>query len=245
MRRWLLAGCVAGIVGLVLQAPLHAADGASPAASVERGAQLFALSCATCHGANGTGGVAPSLVGVGEAAADFQLRTGRMPRTSLDTGQAPRKPPAFNDEGIRDLVAYVASLGDGPAIPNVTAGSDVQRGLSLFIGNCAPCHGASAGGGVVGGGAIAPALRDVSPTLVGEAMLTGPGQMPKFPLPSGDVDAIAGYLAMLNGTPAHGGLDIGAAGPVPEGFVAWLVGIGLLVLIAWLVGRQWGAPNER
>jgi mono/diheme cytochrome c family protein len=157
MRRWLLAGCVAGIVGLVLQAPLHAADGASPAASVERGAQLFALSCATCHGANGTGGVAPSLVGVGEAAADFQLRTGRMPRTSLDTGQAPRKPPAFNDEGIRDLVAYVASLGDGPAIPNVTAGSDVQRGMSLIIGNCAPCHGASAGGGVVGGGAIAPA----------------------------------------------------------------------------------------
>jgi ubiquinol-cytochrome c reductase cytochrome c subunit len=241
MRRWLLAFGVAGLIGLVLQAPLRAADGASPATSVERGAQLFAVSCATCHGADGGGSaVAPALVGVGEAAADFQLRTGRMPRASLGDGQAPRKPPAFNDGQIRDLVAYVGSLGNGPAIPNVMAGTDVQGGMSLFIANCAPCHGASAGGGVVGGGAIAPPLHDVSPTLVGEAMLTGPGQMPKFPLPSAEVDAIAGYLATLNGTPAHGGLDIGAAGPVPEGFVAWLVGMGLLVLVAWLVGREWG-----
>jgi ubiquinol-cytochrome c reductase cytochrome c subunit len=239
-----LAACVAGLIGVVLQAPLRAADGTSPAASVERGRQLFAVSCATCHGTDGAGSaIAPSLVGVGEAAADFQLRTGRMPRTSLATAQAPRKPPAFNDEEIRDLVAFVGSLGSGPAIPSVTAGSDVGRGMSLYISNCAPCHGASAGGGVVGGGAIAPPLHDVSPTLVGEAMLTGPGQMPKFPLPSADVDAIAGYLVTLHGTPARGGLDIGAAGPVPEGFVAWLVGIGLLVLIAWLVGRQWGTSE--
>jgi ubiquinol-cytochrome c reductase cytochrome c subunit len=244
MRRWLLAGCVAGIVGAILQAPLHAADGASPGTPVERGAQLYAVSCATCHGADGRGSsIAPSLVGVGEASADFQLRTGRMPLTSLADPQPPRKPPAFDDAQIRDLVAFVGSLGDGPAIPNVTAGSNIQRGMSLFIGSCAPCHGASAGGGAVGGGAIAPPLHDVTPTLVGEAMLTGPGQMPKFPMPAEDVDAIAGYLAMLNGTPAHGGLDIGAAGPVPEGFVAWLVGIGLLVLIAWLVGRQWGSAE--
>jgi len=53
---------------------------AAAEAQVEDGAKLFAANCATCHGMNLQGTTqAPSLIGVGAAAVDFQVGTGRMP----------------------------------------------------------------------------------------------------------------------------------------------------------------------
>src|SRR4051794_5865772 len=48
--------------------------------TIDEGEKLFQANCATCHGlaAQGTD-VAPSLIGVGAAAVDFQVGTGRMP----------------------------------------------------------------------------------------------------------------------------------------------------------------------
>jgi hypothetical protein len=34
-------------------------------------------------------------------------------------------------------------------------------------------------------------------------------------------------------------LSIGGIGPVPEGFVGWVLGMGLLVVIVFVVGREW------
>ena len=208
--------------------------------SIERGAQLFVTACATCHGSGGVGTAnGPPVAGAGAALADFQLRTGRMPRAQPLGGQSLPKPPAFGEQEIRDLVAYVASLGDGPPIPDVEPGGSLSAGMELFVANCAPCHGATGAGGAVGGGWLAPRLDQASPRIVAEAMLVGPGQMPVFDLPDDDVNAVAAYVEYLGTSAQPGGFSIGNIGPVPEGFVGWFVGMGLLGALVYLIGRDW------
>jgi len=156
-----------------------ARDDALESGSIERGAGLFVASCATCHGSGGEGTrIAPAIVDAGAASADFQLRTGRMPLAQPPGQQSLRKPPAFEEQSIRDLVAFVASLGDGPPIPDVAVDASLPRGFDLFVADCAACHGATGAGGAVGGGALAPGLEQASPRIVAEAMIVGPGQMP-------------------------------------------------------------------
>ena len=205
------------------------------------GERLFAQSCSSCHGAEGRGtSHGPSLAQAGAASADFQLRTGRMPFTGQPGEQTKRKPPAFDDASIEALVAYVATISEGPAIPSVSVDDALlPRGGQLFIADCAACHGATANGGAVGGGSIAPPLGEATPVQVAEAMLTGPGQMPIFDLPDEDVNAIATYVAHLQDAAQPGGFEIGGIGPVPEGFVAWIAGMGALLLIVVLIGREW------
>lgn len=242
MRRVGLAAVVllAGI-GATSFAPPMAQDGvAVEPGSVERGAEIFVAACATCHGSRGEGTAdGPQIANAGEASADFQLRTGRMPRAQPPGGQSLPKPPAFGEQEIRDLVAYVGSLGSGPPIPDVDRQASVSDGMKIFVTNCAPCHGATGAGGAVGDGWFAPALDGASPRTVAEAMLVGPGQMPAFDLPNDDVSAVAAYVEYLRTSAHPGGLSIGNIGPVPEGFVGWLVGMGLLGLLAYLVGREW------
>ena len=86
---------------------------------VTKGRKLFQVSCSSCHGIDGRGTRnGPTLVGVGAASASFMLTTGRMPLADPNA-QALRKPPAFPQPEIDSLVAFVASLGPGPAIPDV------------------------------------------------------------------------------------------------------------------------------
>ena len=91
---------------------------------IAQGRELFLVGCSFCHGQNGEGirtedgnQLGPSLVGVGAAAVDFQVGTGRMPMAQPGA-QVPSKPEAFTDDEIAALAAYVASLGPGPAIPD-------------------------------------------------------------------------------------------------------------------------------
>ncbi len=211
----------------------------------QQGAALFARSCASCHGSEGQGTeFGPTLQGAGAASADFQLRTGRMPFTEGAGAQAKRKPAAFDDQQIEALVAYVASLGDGPQVPEVTVDQAlVPEGQRTFIGNCAPCHGATGNGGAVGGGALAPALDQATPVQVAEAMITGPGQMPVFGYDQHGLNAVASYVDYLQHAPHPGGFAIGGIGPVPEGFVAWVLGMALLFVIVVLIGRRWTAKG--
>jgi ubiquinol-cytochrome c reductase cytochrome c subunit len=219
----------------------------SPGALALAGRELFVARCSSCHGANGDGTAnGPSLLNVGAAAADFELRTGRMPFTGPPGSQATRKPPAFQEREIQALVAFVASLGNGPAIPEPRIDlhllSDGQR---LYIANCAPCHGATANGGAVGGGALAPPLDRATSVEVAEAMLIGPGEMPVFTaLAPTDRDAIVTYLDELRTAPNPGGFSIGGIGPVPEGFVAWVIGMGMLLIVVVLVGRDWRSARR-
>ena len=74
----------------------------------EEGGKLFAANCATCHGMGASGSQdGPSLVGVGAAAVDFQVGTGRMPM-QMNGPQAYKKPGQFNEQQTHQLAAYVA-----------------------------------------------------------------------------------------------------------------------------------------
>lgn len=232
---------VAGVMVAALAGRPASAQQDDAGGSAERGEQLYLANCVTCHGAGGTGiDPWPGIASAGEAGADFQLRTGRMPHSGEPGDQAQPKPPAYEEREIRDLVAYVASLGNGPELPEIGVDEELlPRGQELFAINCAPCHGSSGNGGAVGGGAIAWPVTDDEPRIVVGAMLSGPGQMPVFDFPEDDLTAVVTYVQHLGQAANPGGLAIGGIGPVPEGFVAWLVGMGLLALVVYLVGRQW------
>ncbi len=238
---WAAAGSVA--------APT-AATGASPQVTtpvpqseVRAGRDLYQVACSSCHGLGGEGtDLGPKLIGVGAASADFYLTTGRMP---LDNSgeQAQRKPPAYTPRQIRQLVAYVASLGPGPPIPAVNpAKGDLPEGNELYANNCAPCHSSAGAGGALGASSYAPRLDAATPTQVAEAIRIGPGPMPVFgheTLDDHQVDSVVRYVEYLKEPEDRGGLGLGHLGPIPEGFVAWVVGLGLIVVaIRWIGTRD-------
>ncbi|MET3173363.1 UNVERIFIED_ORG: ubiquinol-cytochrome c reductase cytochrome c subunit [Arthrobacter sp. UYCu721] len=208
------------------------------------GEKLFAANCATCHGMGASGTQAgPSLVGVGAAAVDFQVGTGRMPM-QMNGPQAYKKPAQFNDAQTNQLAAYVASLGAGPAVPEealLDGKGDAAKGGELFRTNCAMCHNAAAAGGALTRGKFAPALADVSGKHVYEAMVSGPQNMPVFSdtnvSPEGKRDIIT-FLQQIESNGSPGGADLGALGPVSEGLFVWIAGLGVIIAFTiWLTSR--------
>ncbi len=246
----LLSLFVVGVVyAAVAPATSSSAEGVADAQLVAKGKNLFAVNCASCHGLNAEGLAqqgAPNLTNVGAAAVDFQVRTGRMPMAN-PLVQAPRKENTFTEDEIAALAAYVASLGDGPAIPDESqydpssvSAEGVARGGDLFRTNCSACHNFKGAGGALPDGRVAPSLQGVDAVEIWEAMRTGPGQMPVFAsgaVPDEDVQKMIAYLEQVNATPSAG-LALGGLGPVAEGFWAWVAGIGSLVLFAtWIATR--------
>lgn len=244
-RAVLATGGFAALLLAAATASAGATAGTGGAAPPD-GQVLYLTGCAGCHGAAGEGTAqGPTLVGVGAAAADFMLRTGRMP-LAAPTPQAPSKPPAYDDAEIRALVDHVAGFGPGPAIPEVDLEqADLQLGGELYRANCAACHAASGVGGALSSGRDAPSLHQVAPTQVAEAVRIGPGQMPVFSEDTFDdheLDSIVRYVRYLGGPEAPGGAALGGAGPIAEGFVAVLGGLGALVLIARWITRERRPP---
>lgn len=226
---------------------------------VAQGRALFAVGCASCHGLNGEGQVAsgagdatteiqgPPLAGVGAAAVDFQVSSGRMP-LSRPEAQAPVKPNRYTPDEVAALEAFVASLGPGPDVPaaadydpSKVSTDDIARGGELFRTNCSACHNFSGAGGALPGGKYAPSLYGVPNRRIYEAMITGPQQMPVFSdgvVRPEDKRAIIAYLDTLHAQPDQGGLNLGGLGPVSEGLWAWIIGLGSLIAIAvWIAAR--------
>jgi ubiquinol-cytochrome c reductase cytochrome c subunit len=94
----------------------------------------------------------------------------------------------------------------------------------------------------VGGRLVAPRVTQASPREIAEAMLTAPGNMPLFGPRSftpHEVDSIVRYVRFLDYPPNRGGAAIGHVGPVAEGAVGWIVGLGALVLfVRWIAARS-------
>jgi len=213
-------------------------------ATIEEGEKLFLANCATCHGQGAVGTTdGPYLIGVGAAAVDFQVGTGRMPLAASGP-QAEAKPVQFTDEQIEALALYVATLGDGPGIPEaryLTGEGNVAVGAEIFRINCAMCHNVAGAGGALTEGKYAPDLRNVEPVHVYEAMVTGPQNMPVFNdlniTPEEKADVIA-YLEYLNNNPSPGGLELGSLGPVSEGLFVWIFALGSIVgVTVWLTSK--------
>jgi ubiquinol-cytochrome c reductase cytochrome c subunit len=238
------------------------ADDSAQSAEIEEGKKLFAVGCTSCHGLNAEGGrddecrvVGPSLIGVGAAAVDFQVGTGRMP-AQQPNAQVPRKSIVYTEAEIEALAAYVASLGPGPAVPaeeayDVSKATDEQvtRGGELFRTNCTACHNFAGKGGALPRGRYAPTLMGVDEKHIYEAMLTGPQQMPVFSeqvlTPEDKRDVIA-YVKAMEELDDPGGFSLGRLGPTAEGLWGWLVGIGGLVAVAvWIGAKGVRAKGEK
>ena len=216
--------------------------GSRPGAEDPDGRQLFLLGCASCHGPEGAGSrQGPSLLRSGGAAAYYYLSTGRMPLTDPEE-QPQRKRPAYDPEEMAALVLYVAELGDGPDVPVIDpSAGDLALGGARYRALCAPCHSASGAGGALSYGRAAPTLHPAEPLQIASAMRVGPGQMPVFGpevVEQRELNAIVRYAAGLGDLPSPGGVDLGGVGPIPEGFVAWIVGMGGVILATLWIGKR-------
>ena len=256
-RRRPAAGYAALLLGLVVVALVYGSltsrGGATEASAavgtqqdIEAGKDLFQANCSSCHGLEAQGtSQAPSLIGSGAAAVYFQMSTGRMPAKEVGA-ENERKPVVFSEQQIEDIAGYVASMGGGPEIPTAeqvsTEGADTALGSELFSANCAQCHGFAGAGGALTYGKDAPALTAATPTQIYTAMLTGPEAMPVFSdgaLPPQAKRDIIAYITETRVEPNPGGFSLGRTGPVTEGLVIFLGGMGFLVLISmWITAKR-------
>ncbi|MDQ2992878.1 MAG: c-type cytochrome, partial [Candidatus Eremiobacteraeota bacterium] len=233
---------------------------AAPARLAKEGTQLYGMHCATCHGADlqGARGV-PSLLTAGGAAVDFYLTTGRMPLADKSADQAVSAPawriiaagtqayhvPALLNANQRAAInAYVSEHGTSTTpIPTVKLDPmKLQAGRQIFEANCEACHGAAAQGATAGYQWTALSLQASTPTQIGEALRIGPGVMPRFPptqLSDDDVDAVATYVRYLaTENQNYGGTVMWYLGPVAEGAVGAVVGVGFLFWVVYFTGTK-------
>lgn len=232
---------------------VHPPNGTSKS-PLKLGSELYAANCASCHGIDGGGvstsnpvhgagdtlGAGPNLQGAGAQAADFYLRTGRMPIGH--PGEEPeRQRPFFSERETTALTQYIASLGNGPAIPHPRPNNgDVSRGMELFTDHCAGCHQIVGQGGYVTDARV-PVLTHATPTQIAEAVRIGPYLMPSFPhsqINDRQLNSIIAYIEASKHPTDPGGLGIGHIGPVPEGIAAWLVAAIVLVGVCALIGER-------
>jgi ubiquinol-cytochrome c reductase cytochrome c subunit len=262
VRRRLSAG-VRLVAALFLVGGLYAAfapgvgqaeDTPKLSQQAQAGKAIYDVSCVTCHGRNAQGVTdrGPSLIGVGSAAVEFQVDTGRMPLARQEA-QAERKQPQLSPEDAKKIGQYIQELGGGPQLPSddeinadVNAAKQdparIANGGEQFRINCTSCHSMGGGGGALSSGKYAPTLREATNSQMYAAMLTGPQNMPVFgnsELTPQDKANIIAYVQTLRNDQDPGGWGLGRYGPVPEGLVIFLVGIAAIVFCTiWIAGKS-------
>jgi ubiquinol-cytochrome c reductase cytochrome c subunit len=226
---------VAGLLVAVFSSP-----GAS-AGSAPDGRSVYLRDCASCHAADGTGSSnGPTLQGVGAAAVDYQVSTGRMPLPSPHASSR-RRTPAYDPATIAALVTFVGTIAPGgPGIPTVdVAGANIGNGGQLFRAQCAACHQWAGEGGALRFG-NAPSLAPATPTQIAEAVRTGPAAMPVFgqaALDDTQLRDLVGYVGGLDHPNDAGGEPLWHLGPLAEGGAALLALAGLVVALRWMGTR--------
>ena len=243
-----MAGALALVGGLyaVFAPGVQAEDTSTLSGAAQQGQVLYDSSCISCHGRNAQGvpDKGPSLIGVGSAAVEFQVTTGRMPLTQQQN-QADRKKPVFSDDQARDIGAYIEAIGGGPQLPDGNdfhSDGNVASGGELFRVNCSSCHAFGMGGGALSSGKYAPSLNDATDRQIYAAMLTGPENMPVFgdnQLSPQEKQDIIAYVRHQTDDQDPGGWGIGRLGPVPEALVIFLVGLVSLIFASlWIAGKS-------
>jgi ubiquinol-cytochrome c reductase cytochrome c subunit len=223
-----------------------------PRSFIDAGRLLFAQTCASCHGNDANGvdpeghaTIGPNLQGVGAATVDFWVSSGRMPAADVKAVEAERRPSRLTSTQALELAAWVNSLY--PSVPAVPfphlAGANQSVGADLFSLNCAACHTITGSGDALAYGTNAPSLenRSITAQQVAEAIRTGPANMPRFSgnLSDAQVRDITSYVTGRLQHPTNpGGFSLGGVGPVAEGFVALLIGVGGLALVCFWIGER-------
>jgi ubiquinol-cytochrome c reductase cytochrome c subunit len=244
---WLLLGltpCLIGAVVFNVVSPPGAQSAAGASTSATSSRRVFLADCAVCHGSEGLGTPeGPSLVGVGAAAIDYWVSTGRMPLSQGHRGpRIDRRKPKYAPAEIAALVDYVADLtGGGPPIPYVsTVGADPAAGGVLYRLNCAACHSWAGTGGALED-REAPSIKPATPTQIAEAVRTGPDPMPRFgdaALTDKQLADVVAYIQRLDHPDDRGGNPLGHAGPLAEGAVAIVLALGALLVVSRLIGTR-------
>lgn len=250
--RMIAALALAGGVYTAFAPGAFAQDNRPLSAAAQQGKALFDNSCISCHGmhAEGVPGRGPTLIGVGSAAVEFQVGTGRMPMTRQEA-QAEEKPPMFNEDQTKQIAQYIQELGGGPQVPPGPYTDDLQsnpnalsNGGELFRLNCTSCHGFGGAGGALSSGKYAPSLYKATPRQIYAAMLSGPQNMPVFGdnelTPDQKRELITYVTTQIQHDKDPGGLfNLGRYGPVTEGLAIFVVGITILVFTAlWIAGKS-------
>jgi ubiquinol-cytochrome c reductase cytochrome c subunit len=217
---------------------------APPESYITAGHKLFEQNCSSCHETTAQGSAAaPNLRGVGPATVNFWVTTGRMPAATTHQIQAQEKPPRLTDRQANEIAAWINSLSPAaPYIPTVhLKGANLTKGQSLFALNCAACHTITGAGDALAYGTQAPTLHNPTPRQVAEAIRTGPGNMPRFTgnMSDAEVRDIVAYVTEKIEHPTNnGGFGLGGVGPVAEGFIALLFGVGGLMLVCFWIGDR-------
>jgi ubiquinol-cytochrome c reductase cytochrome c subunit len=199
---------------------------------------------------------------VGAAAVDFWVSTGRMPLVSVPAqdpssrqleplteaelanprARPQRHTPAYPPPVVNAIVDYVSSIAPGgPAVPNPSlANANLANGGEIYRLECAACHSWAATGGALYQ-REAPPLAQSTPVQVAEAIRTGPDPMPAFgrsAIPDSQLPDVIAYVEYLKHPNDRGGNPLWHLGPVAEGAVALIGGMGGLLLLTRWIGEK-------
>jgi ubiquinol-cytochrome c reductase cytochrome c subunit len=158
-----------------------------------------------------------------------------------------RREVQYKPEEVDALIAHMRRfLAFEPEIPEV----DIEKGTlseggEVFLAECAACHQWSGAGGALLG-REAPGLRESSPTQIASAVRIGPPGMPSYGeevINEEQLDSVVKYVLYLREPQDRGGNGLWHLGPFAEGLIAWVVGIGVLILaVLWIGERGTGEP---
>ncbi|MFP5316725.1 MAG: cytochrome c oxidase assembly protein [Acidimicrobiia bacterium] len=228
-------------------------------AAADTGQHLYQRDCSYCHGSDGRGtDRGPDLISGtnGAALVDFVLRTGRMPvEGPVEQTQAAR--PVYDEGQIAAIVQYVTTQfrPEGPPIPDVDPRrGDLPHGQQVWQEHCAACHATTGIGGAMlihpdpdearkTEGIVIPGIENSDAREIAEAVRAGPGSMPVFgprAISDEELDSLTAYVLYLQDPRDEGGAPIGRVGPVVEGAVGWIVGLGVLLLFIRWIGTKAG-----
>ena len=201
---------------------------------------LYLRDCAVCHGVEGAGTPeGQSLKNIGPAEADYAMSTGRMPIDEPDPERR-RRPSKYTEAERMAIVDHMRPfIAEKPDIPHVDVeAGDRAEGLELYLAQCAACHQWAGEGGALLGDIESPPLDKSTPLQVAEAVHSGPLNMPAFVLSDEEVNSIAAYVEYLKDPEDRGGSGLWHFGPFPEGAVAWVVGLGVVVVACRWIGTR-------
>jgi putative heme-binding domain-containing protein len=181
MRQSLLAAvaCVLAVGVATAQAPVPTPLAHPTAADLAHGSKLFAGYCSRCHGADGTGGMGPSLARprlrrAADEAGIIDILQNGVPGTNMAA--------AFWLSGreIAQVAAYVRSLGQRPE--EVLPG-DPARGRDVYgRSGCATCHIVKGDGAGIG-----PDLSDIGAqrgaSFLRQSLIDPGAARPERPIP--------------------------------------------------------------
>ncbi len=207
--------------------------GASAQSRQAQGETIFAANCSQCHGTRGQGVLEGASLHALPAGAKTIPGVADIVRSGLPDAGMRSFAGVLSEADIQAVAEYVVSEFG-------TAGQ-LGQGGQLFRGNCAACHGVTLGGGaLIYSDKNAPNLYTVSAAEVVAAARSGPGTMPVFndrTLPDDQLASIAAYVQSAQSESQPGGIGLKYPGPVTEGFVAVVVGLGAAFLAALWVER--------